>query len=482
MDPRLRTLLFGLAASALAVWVGITLANEEHFIATLSAALAGWAVLSWTRGPRAEAWLLGFLFFGYVIGNRGFAQLAPVPGVPLFLSELGLAIVLALVALRGALQREFPLRRDWLNGLLLLWLALGLGRVGWDVRIYGFLALRDFALVYYALYFFAVQALARHAPSRAVLSGALRVTFAVLPLIGVLATLFPDFFLRNLLVEGVPLIFYKGDLLATFLFAGYILLLPAGRFDWRQDWWRGLAAVLSLLLGLALISRASMLGLVIALGWLAWSGRWRPARVLAAVCAAGLLGVTAYSLLQKKDFTQTNAYALYEAVASVGDFSGTGRYQSTQSSDKGDNNRFRLIWWKNVAQETLATSPVFGLGFGADLARGFLAEYYPTGEMDFTARSPHNVFLTTLGRMGLVGAAVLLAIYWVQTRSTARVARESRHDPALTDAMTLQAAVWVVMVSACLGVVLEGPMGAIPFWIMLGLAHHAANAPKAVAV
>ncbi|MDB6115684.1 MAG: hypothetical protein JWQ62_2629, partial [Lacunisphaera sp.] len=48
MDPRLRTLLFGLAASALAVWVGITLANEEHFIATLSAALAGWAVLSWT--------------------------------------------------------------------------------------------------------------------------------------------------------------------------------------------------------------------------------------------------------------------------------------------------------------------------------------------------------------------------------------------------------------------------------------------------
>ena len=43
--------------------------------------------------------------------------------------------------------------------------------------------------------------------------------------------------------------------------------------------------------------------------------------------------------------------------------------------------------------------------------------------------------------------------------------------------MTLQAAVWVVMISACLGVVLEGPMGAIPFWIMLGLAHHAATAP-----
>ena len=48
---------------------------------------------------------------------------------------------------------------------------------------------------------------------------------------------------------------------------------------------------------------------------------------------------------------------------------------------------------------------------------------------------------------------------------------------ARAEAMTLQAAVWVVMISACLGVVLEGPMGAIPFWIMLGLAHHAATAP-----
>ena len=223
MNPRLRTFLFGLAASALAVWVGVTLANEEHFIATLSAGLAVWAILSWTRGPRAEAWLLGFLFFGYVIGNRGFAQMTPISGLPVFFSELGLGIVLVLVVLRGAAQRTLPLRRDWLNGLLLLWLVLATGRVGWDVRTYGFLALRDFAMVYYVLYFFAVQTLAEHAPSRHLLRGALLVTFAVLPLTGVLASIFPDFFLNNLLVQGVPLIFYKGDLLATFLFTGFIV-------------------------------------------------------------------------------------------------------------------------------------------------------------------------------------------------------------------------------------------------------------------
>jgi hypothetical protein len=476
MNPRLRVLLVGLFASALAVWVGIELAQEEHFIASLSGAICIWAFLSWTRGPLTEAWLLGFLVFGYVIGNRGFAQIMPLSRLPLFLSELGLGVVMTLVVLRGALKRELPFRRDWLNGLLLLWLALGTGRIGWDVRSYGFLALRDFAMIYYVLYFFAAQALAEHAPSRRLLQNALLVTFGLLPATGLPATLFPDFFLSNFLVDGVPLIFYKGDLLATFLFTGFIVLLPRAEFHWTSGWWRWLGALASLVLGLSLLSRASMAGLMLAIGWLAWAGRWRPARVLAVVCVTGLLLVTAFSLLQKKDFTQTKAYAIYESVISITDYSGTRSYQSEMSSDKGDNNRFRLIWWKNIAQETLTTSPVLGLGFGADLARGFLLEYYPATESEFSTRSPHNIFMTTLGRMGLAGVAVLLAVFFVQGRITARVARQARTDPVRQEAMTLQAAVWVVMVSSCLGVVLEGPMGAIPFWIMLGLAHDAAMA------
>ncbi len=478
MDPRLRTLLFGLAASALAAWVGLTLANDEHFLAVLAAAVSLWVVLSWTRGPLAESWLLGFLVFGYVIGSRGFAQLAPMPGLPLFCSELGLGVVLLFVLLRGAHRRELPVRRDALNGLLLLWLGLGLGRIWLDVRDYGFLALRDFAMVYYLLYFFAAQALAAHAPSRRILRGALLVTFGLLPVTGLLADFFPDFFLSNLLVDGVPLIYYKGDLLATFLFTGFIVLLPAGPVRGPADGWCWLAAVASLVFGLTLLSRSSVLGLLVAIGWLAWAGRWRPLRVLILACAAGLVAVTTYSLLERKDFTQTKAYAVYEAVVSIADYSGTRDYgQSDVSSEKGDNNRFRLVWWRNVADETLRTAPVMGLGFGADLAHGFLLEYYPTGDADFTARSPHNIFMTTFGRMGAIGAAVLLAIYLVQARITLRAARAARADPARQEAMTLQAAVWVVMVSACLGVVLEGPMGAIPFWIMLGLAHHAATSP-----
>jgi hypothetical protein len=476
MNPQLRTALVVLGASALAVWVGIALAQERLFIASVAALVSVWAVLAWTRGPLAESWLLGFLVFGYVIGSRGFAQIMPISGLPLFLSELGLAVSVALVLLRGAQSRILPVQHDWLNSLLLLWLALGCGRILWDFRSYGFMALRDFATVYYVLYFFVAQALARHEPSRRLLHGALLCTFAVLPFPAILSALFTDFFLENLLVSGVPLIFYKGDLLATFLFTGFIVLLPIGRFVWfGATPWRWLVALTALVFGLTLLSRASMVGLLVATGWLAWGGRWRPFQVLAGVCLTGLLAVTTVSLLQKKDFTQTKAYAIYEAAASIVDFSGTRNYRSGFTDDKADNNRFRLVWWRNVIVETATTAPVFGLGFGADLARGFLQEYYPDSNDDFSARSPHNIFLTVFGRMGSVGAFALTLIYLTLFRTTLRTVRATREDPSRERVLALQAACWVVLVSSCFGVVLEGPMGAIPFWIMLGLAHHEAT-------
>ncbi|MBI3885588.1 MAG: O-antigen ligase family protein [Opitutae bacterium] len=482
MLPGLRNFLVAITASVLAVWIGISLAQEDYFVAALSAGASLWVVLSWTRGPLAEAWLLAFLFVGYVIGNRGFAQINPVPGLPVFFSELGLGFAFSMVVLRCSLKRELPLRRDWLNGLLLFWLALGAGRLALDIRQYGFMAMRDFAMVYYVLYFFTAQALAQHEPSRRLLHQAIILTFAVLPVVGLLATTLPVFFLTHFLVAGVPLIFIKGDLLATFLFTGYVILLPSARISWNDSLWRWAASLVSLTLGLTTLSRSSLVGLLVAIGWLALAGRFRHLRTLITVCAVGLFAVTVYSLLRREDFTRTKAYAIYEAAASIFDYSGTANYENEMSSNKGDNNRFRLIWWKNVAEETLATSPVTGLGFGHDLAKGFLLEYYPTNDTEFTARSPHNVFVTVFGRMGLLGVAALLAIYWVIGRGTARAAQLARLDSTKQDNMTLYAAIWVIMISACFGVVLEGPMGAMPFWIMLGLVHFAASEVNAAPI
>jgi hypothetical protein len=49
-----------------------------------------------------------------------------------------------------------------------------------------------------------------------------------------------------------------------------------------------------------------------------------------------------------------------------------------------------------------------------------------------------------------------------------RTWRSLRRDDAALD-WGLWCGLWIILVSATFGVVLEGPMGAVPFWIMLGL-------------
>src|SRR5581483_3236935 len=52
-----------------------------------------------------------------------------------------------------------------------------------------------------------------------------------------------------------------------------------------------------------------------------------------------------------------------------------------------------------------------------------------------------------------------------------RTWRALRHPPP-DDPIpaTLWTGVWVIFACACFGVVLEGPMGAVVFWVLLGLA------------
>lgn len=479
MSPRLRYLLGASAVCALAVWIGFSIAEEHLFLASVSALLSLWAILAWTTRPRAEAWLLGFLVAGYVLGNRGFAQITPLPGLPLFFSELGLTVALALVILRGAQQREVPVRRDGLNVLLLLWLGLGGGRMLWDFRVHGLNAVRDFATVYYLLYFFAAQQLAAHPASHRVMHGALTAALAVLPFTAALAQAFPEFFLAHLTMNGVPLIFYKDDLLATFLFGGFICFVPKRRFDVVQDWGRWLLALASLMMGLAQLSRAAMVGLAVALAGLALARIWQPVRTVMAVAFAALLVTALYSLVERKDFTQTKLYGVYEHLVAIVDVGGTGSYANLASLDSGDNNRFRLVWWRAVTVETWQQSPVFGLGFGHDLARGFVQDYYPDSGEEFSTRSPHSIVFTAFGRMGLVGLAGLLLIIGSLARLSLQAARRTAQGLIGEEAVTLHAVSWVILTSALFGVVLEGPMGAIPFWIILGLAHYTAETAAA---
>jgi len=463
LAPQWRNRLFAAAAAPVAVWLGFDIAQGNFFWPLAFAAALALFLLARLQPLPLGTLVLGAAIAGYVVGNRGFAQISLVPSFPLLPAETALLIAGAVLLVQCAWRHALPWARDPLNFLVLTWIAVGTLRIGFDVRQYGFMALRDFALVYYAAFFFLGQAAAREAAGARFLERTLLGACLVLLPVYEVYKRIPEFFIGTLTLRGNPVIFFKDDLAGTFLAAGAVLLYL--RWEHRSRAFATLGALSLAGSALATGNRASLLGLVGAALWLALGGRWRFGAVLATGGASAAAAILAGASLLKIPWERTPVYGVYERVASVVDVSGSRTYTSIDAASKGDNNLFRRVWWQAVIDDTLHGNPYIGLGFGTDLADRFVREYYPESGDEFTTRSPHNVLLTVFARMGAVGLALFLAIVGTLGVYTWRAVRA---DAA---AAAPWCAAWVILISACLGVVLEGPMGAVVFWTLLGTAN-----------
>jgi O-antigen ligase len=165
-----------------------------------------------------------------------------------------------------------------------------------------------------------------------------------------------------------------------------------------------------------------------------------------------------------------------DRIESITDVSHSHSYRGDSGESSAQNNQFRLVWWESVISETMDKGPVFGLGFGYDLAKRFLISYEaPLNAFEFDTRSPHSIWITVLGRMGLLGLICFVVIAFLILREAVRIARSVARGQAQPATLVHWCAALILLGSATFGVVLEGPMGAIPFWTLLGFA---VSAPK----
>jgi hypothetical protein len=466
MHPRFRHGLVTAACALLAVWLGWLAAEGSYALPALAGVVALAAILVRLIRLPADVILLGLLLIGYIVGNRGFAQLLPVPWLPLFPAEWGLAAGLGWLVVQSALRRTLPWRREALNWVILAWLVLGTIRVAVDAPRHGIMALRDYAMIYYAAFFFLAQHYAADRRSRAYLVACTLVAAAALLPVYFLFGEFPLFFVTTLAVHGIPLIYLKGDLAATFLAAGSVIVFHAARGPGR--WWTWPLATAMFLTVAGGNSRASVVGGMVAMLWLLLTRRWAYPAVQGGAAAAALLGMAVLAYSGQAPLVEARLREFAERVTSMVDVTGTQGRPGDDTLDKGGNNRFRMVWWRTVLDDTWRQGPAFGLGFGHDLARSFVNAYDPLMGDDFSARSPHSIVMSVIGRMGALGMAAFLAIAGAIAQRTWRVLRSRASDPF---ACCLWCAAWVILTSACFGVVLEGPMGAVVFWTLLGLAN-----------
>ena len=144
-----------------------------------------------------------------------------------------------------------------------------------------------------------------------------------------------------------------------------------------------------------------------------------------------------------------------------------------KNSDSGSGTAIaRQEAWALVLEDATDGTARFvvGSGFGPDFLDRSGAAIWFEGPVDKGVRAPHNFVLNTLARLGVVGVALLGWVAVALARAAYRRRSHPDADPSRDrfDEM-LVLLVCVLTVASLVGVILESPFGAVPFWWAAGL-------------
>jgi hypothetical protein len=406
-------------------------------------------------------WLMGFicLHLGYALMGRGFAYL-PYP--PLFVGELMLAAGLPLVFFNR--RWRCVLGSPVVLLLLAFWLWC-LPRTLAYLGTYKADALRDSAVYYYAIFALIVFSLLADQPGRLVqiVRGFDRLAWPVvllMPLLyGVQMVLgdripnWPGIGTEILGIKaGDPLVLTGA--VAAFTITG--LSRPRGAF-WLLA--MGFAVILH-----GAINRGGLIAFMLAFGFSLIffpKARW-PWRAM----GAGLLVFTLLLIVNPSVQIPGRERALSPQQFAVNIVSTFG---SVEQGDLDDTKTWRIDWWKTIADYTLHGDYFWtGKGFGVNLAN---SDGFQVWE-DNSLRSPHNGSMTVLARSGVPGAFLWACVHGAFGVTLALVYLRCRANHArswMRFFIWVAAAYLAAMFHASFDVYLEGPMGGIWLWSVVGV-------------
>lgn len=405
----------------------------------------------------------------YLVGTGRWGSYVAVPGLPIYAGDILLAVaaaqVVVLLRRRGTTLHDIRhalVRADMallLSLSLLAWVAIrGALSIG-SVLADPLLGLRDAAP-----YAYAVTALLAFLLPAGGGPRQRRLVYVVLTLHAawvLLGQRLPSRLVEGLLLGGTPIFTARSDFdsavagVAIAFSLHDLLLGRRPRSVWPVTAIIGLAAANAVIIA-RLQTRAGLLAGVLSFGvvlliWATHSGanqqgqtsrRLRLAVLIASLAILG--GVVAMSPPGQR---------LLQAV--------TGE----QSQALG-TVQVREYAWTGVTDYIFsdARRTAVGVGFGPDFIQDAGVAYALEGTEYRDVRSPHNYVLGTLARLGLAGA--LLAVLTMVSGAALAVRRLSGR----ADAPTVLAALLVLSlpIIALLGVVLESPFGAIPYFWAIG--------------
>ena len=429
--------------------------------------------------PFPAAAVLAYLAAITVIG-KGPTYLG-VP--PLYWGEAVMLLGFAwVVNRRGLLGAVLP-KVDWLTSLVLAYSLLGFVRIARDFPSYGLAAARDSAVWYYAAFYFIGAEIGRRRGlgdrAWSFLTVCWLCSLAWSTYDQILADNNPARFWPIMPWRGVSVFSSSGkELLQHMGLAGILVL--GGLYAKRLRPYHGFLVALTILGYIMIVvslGRAEKLAVISALVlvtslYFAPGPRMKAPKVIFQTGMTGLILALLLVLIAAPILSSVAAGANLDRFSEAAPEAATG------------TALWRLVWWQNILQSMLQDHPVSGFGFGFDLAI-FNPYLHDVDEGGWPVRSPHNINVTILSRMGIFGAVLFAAILIVGVGGLYRNAwsgpgllrywPERRMEIGFWAGMLL--ATWV---NSTFGVLMEGPVLGIWFWFALGFSRmRAANASSA---
>lgn len=402
--------------------------------------------------------MLAIVLAGYAMGGRGFAYIG-LP--PLFIGEITLAVGgLAYINLRGWLAPATV----WPALALLPLVAMGLIRTIPFVSVYQVDALRDAVLWGYSAYGVILAATLISAPGRIErlirwYDRFIKVFLITVPVI----FLYCRFFRVQHPMwpwAPVPIIQCKeGDIMVHL--AGMLAFWVAGLGQRPRWYWLALMAANVAMLGV--VDRAGMVSyLAVAAVCICFKPLSdAPWRLFGAMVAAlAVLAISGLSI--EVPGGKGRAISFDQIVTNVGSIGG-----DTGQDGLDSTKEWRVQWWKDIYHYTFEGRYFWkGKGFGISLADD---DGYQVG--DKTLRSPHNVHMTVLARMGVPGLlfwATLQATWLLAILMAYRKARREKEERWSALFLWLGAFFTAFVTNGSFDVFIEGPMGGIWYWSLWG--------------
>jgi hypothetical protein len=421
------------------------------------------------RTLRFLAVLLPPVLAGYALFDRGFAYIH-IPGTPVFAGEVVmLACVAAALLGTGYVRRGF--QRSTVAKVLLVFAAWGVVRTVPFVETYGFNAVRDAALWYYALLAIPVCALILADPD--VLARWTHAYGRFIPWLLVYSPI--ALFLSKAAGNGfgpkvpgsaISIFDHKGANVSVqvAIALAFLWLIPGagGRFRLHLT----ALATIVLLVG-ATQGRSGFVAAAVGLALVGYFGQGRGRLVFAMGATVLLIVVAAWGLNVRIEGDQGRTISVDQLAENLKSVVGAHSAQAPGNLDA--NVRFRDQLWSSTLHKVEAEGKVLtGLGFGINIAKAVGLQ----GQGPVQLRSPHNSHLDIYARMGLIGIAIWIAFWslWLTTLLRARSKFRSlgrRLEMGLVE-VSIVAAV-AILVNAYFDPTLESPQVALWLWTIVGI-------------